>query len=170
MTTISVQYGYRFDPTDEELISYFLWKRIRGTRPKRVVAGKDNGGFWRANGGDKPVLDSENKQIGVKRILTFVSFKNRGGNREEIDNSYWIMHEYSFDSPTFQTWVLCRIKYKGKDKGSNVRKRYVHNMKIVLEGENSKGFLERMNLEEEERWMRGLVVAGKGILGMNCLG
>lgn len=82
-----------------------------------MVAGKDNGGFWRANGGDKPVLDSENKQIGVKRILTFVSFKNRGGNREEIDNSYWIMHEYSFDSPTFQTWVLCRIKYKGKDKG-----------------------------------------------------
>ncbi|KAL6545888.1 hypothetical protein OROGR_009762 [Orobanche gracilis] len=129
--------GYRFMPTDEELIIYYLkeednyphlgnkeWyfftQRDRrypnGNRPKRSVEGV---GWWKATAGDKSIRSKE--------------------------KTNWIMHEYklsaSSTSPSsnntrFDDWVLCRIynragKLNKKIKDANYR------APLDVEGDNS---------------------------------
>ncbi|KAF5447774.1 hypothetical protein F2P56_033298 [Juglans regia] len=154
--------GYRFCPTDEELVGYYLEKKIsnqrlpvsrivsanvylhrpeclseifkdygqtdhwyfftprnrkyqNGNRPNRSA----NGGYWKATGADKPIINSYGKLIGFKKSLVFYIGKNPNGVKTN-----WIMHEFTVKNPPrnkreandmrLDDWVLCRIKKKIK--------------------------------------------------------
>ncbi|CAN1304675.1 NAC transcription factor 25 [Linum perenne] len=108
--------GFRFYPTDEELIVQYLKNRIRssplpasiiaeidlykfdpwelprdrkypnGARPNRAAGS----GYWKATGTDKPILSSNSMaSVGVKKALVF--YKGRPPKGIKTD---WIMYEY----------------------------------------------------------------------------
>ncbi|GJM86831.1 hypothetical protein PR202_ga02726 [Eleusine coracana subsp. coracana] len=73
--------GFRFHPTDEELVS---------TRPNRVTGA----GFWKATGTDRPIYSSDgSKCIGLKKSLVF--YKGRAAKGVKTD---WMMHEFRLPS------------------------------------------------------------------------
>ncbi|KAI7997721.1 NAC domain-containing protein 30 [Camellia lanceoleosa] len=95
--------GFRFHPTEEELMGYYLKCRLgyeeqsewyffshkdkkypTGMRTNRATAA----GFWKATGRDKAVL-SKNRIIGMRKTLVF--YKGHTPNGRKSD---WIMHEY----------------------------------------------------------------------------
>ncbi|KAG6534936.1 hypothetical protein ZIOFF_008844 [Zingiber officinale] len=90
--------GFRFHPTEEELIDFYLrrkkeWffyvprdrKYRNGDRPNRVTTS----GYWKATGADRAVKNESGRQIGLKKTLVFYSGKAPKGIR-----SSWIMNEY----------------------------------------------------------------------------
>ncbi|CAN0926861.1 NAC transcription factor 29 [Linum grandiflorum] len=121
--------GFRFYPTDEELIVQYLKNRIgsrplpasiiaeidlykydpwelprerkypNGARPNRAAGS----GFWKATGTDKPILSSnEMASVGVKKALVF--YKGRPPKGIKTD---WIMYEYRLPDS------LCSPRQKG---------------------------------------------------------
>ncbi|KVH98807.1 No apical meristem (NAM) protein [Cynara cardunculus var. scolymus] len=94
----SVPPGFRFHPTEEELVGYYLKRKVEslridldyptGTRTNRATAA----GFWKATGRDKAVL-SKDRIIGMRKTLVF--YKGRAPNGLKSD---WIMHEYRLQS------------------------------------------------------------------------
>lgn len=70
---------------------YFFTPRERkypnGERPNRAA----EGGFWKATGADKSVLDSNTEEIGSKKALVFYRGKPPKGEKTD-----WIMHEYRY--------------------------------------------------------------------------
>ncbi|KAF6155921.1 hypothetical protein GIB67_039252 [Kingdonia uniflora] len=128
--------GFRFYPTDQELIVHYLkqktWlslekksgfssvlenrKYPNGDRPNRAAAS----GYWKATGTDKPILTSSGSQcLGVKKALVFYKGRPPKGIKTN-----WVMHEYrlvddSSRSPRpkgpmmrLDDWVLCRVRQK----------------------------------------------------------
>ncbi|KAK4387271.1 NAC domain-containing protein 30 [Sesamum angolense] len=125
--------GFRFHPTEEELVAYYLQRKVdsrkihlhliididlyriepwdiqdrkypSSTRTNRATAA----GFWKATGRDKPVL-SKDRIIGMRKTLVF--YKGRAPNGTKTD---WIMHEYRLHTsqhdapPQEEGWVVCR--------------------------------------------------------------
>ncbi|XP_030512798.1 NAC transcription factor 32-like [Rhodamnia argentea] len=97
-------------------------KYPNGTRPNRTTAV----GYWKATGGDKPILDSSESQcLGVKKALTFY----RGRPPKGVKTS-WVMHEYRLlehnrhyshrlgGTLLLDDWVLCRVRRKSSCKGA----------------------------------------------------
>ncbi|KAL5213393.1 hypothetical protein ABZP36_024240 [Zizania latifolia] len=104
--------GFRFHPTEEELLTYYLKKKVAseridldndwyffshkdkkyptGTRTNRATAA----GFWKATGRDKAIYSSFNR-IGMRKTLVF--YKGRAPHGQKSD---WIMHEYRLDDPS----------------------------------------------------------------------
>ncbi|CAG7862650.1 unnamed protein product, partial [Brassica rapa] len=101
--------GFRFHPTDEELLHYYLKKKISyqkfemenewyffshkdrkyptGSRTNRAT----HAGFWKATGRDKCIRNSY-KKIGMRKTLVF--YKGRAPHGQKTD---WIMHEYRLE-------------------------------------------------------------------------
>ncbi|OWM65733.1 hypothetical protein CDL15_Pgr015157 [Punica granatum] len=101
--------GFRFRPTEEELVGYYLKRKIsslgidlhlitdidlynmepwdiQGTRTNRATAH----GFWKATGRDKAVLSRNTSSIiGMRKTLVF--YGGRAPNGRKTD---WIIHEY----------------------------------------------------------------------------
>ncbi|CAI0547234.1 unnamed protein product [Linum tenue] len=131
-TFCAVPPGFRFHPTDEELVDYYLRKKVNcrridldvirseeqsewyffshkdkkyptGTRTNRAT----NAGFWKATGRDKAIY-TKNELIGMRKTLVF--YKGRAPNGQKSD---WIMHEYRLETdenPVLQasaTKVFC---------------------------------------------------------------
>ncbi|GLU08083.1 hypothetical protein SLE2022_250090 [Rubroshorea leprosula] len=93
-----------------------------GMRPKRTV---DSGeGWWHANTEDKPIMDDggSGATVGYVKSLTFFvkdeekrkQQAGRGNRKQEGTKTDWIMHEYVLDKKNVKEWVLCRIRYNGK--------------------------------------------------------
>ncbi|CAN1233595.1 NAC transcription factor 47 [Linum perenne] len=102
--------GFRFHPTDEELILHYLHKKLssewyffsprdrkypNGARPNRAAAS----GYWKATGTDKLISAFGGQQdnrsnIGVKKALVFYKGKPPKGVKTN-----WIMHEYRLSDP-----------------------------------------------------------------------
>ncbi|XP_042752319.1 NAC transcription factor 56 isoform X2 [Lactuca sativa] len=161
--------GFRFHPTDEELVVHYLKKKASSIPlPVAIIAEVDlykfdpwelptTSGYWKATGTDKPILSSRGDQkVGVKKALVFY-----GGKPPKGIKTNWIMHEYrlvdhaSFKSPIINLsnkkgslrldeWVLCRI-YK-KNNASRLAERdsdndYMENI-IASKTTNSSGLTE----------------------------
>ncbi|KAJ1399714.1 NAC domain [Sesbania bispinosa] len=147
--------GFRFHPTDEELVDFYLkrkfnTKELAGTgekewyfycprdrkyrnsaRPNRVT----RAGFWKATGTDRPIYSSEGKCIGLKKSLVF--YRGRAAKGMKTD---WMMHEFRLpcisDSappkkfsdktiPPTDSWAICRI-FKKTNSLSMVQKALSH--------------------------------------------
>ncbi|CAN1129673.1 NAC domain-containing protein 10 [Linum perenne] len=107
--------GFRFHPTDQELLIYYLKQKIsssslgvdmalfgenewfffsprdrkypNGARPNRTAAS----GYWKATGTDKPILSTNGTShcLGVKKALVFYQGKPPKGIKTN-----WMMLEY----------------------------------------------------------------------------
>ncbi|KAF2285978.1 hypothetical protein GH714_009311 [Hevea brasiliensis] len=113
--------GFRFHPTDEELVVHYLKKKASSSPlPVAIIAEVDlykfdpwelpgpTSGYWKATGTDKPVLTSGGTQkVGVKKALVFY-----GGKPPKGIKTNWIMHEYRLADKKLDDWVLCRIYKK----------------------------------------------------------
>ncbi|XP_020598846.1 NAC domain-containing protein 35-like isoform X2 [Phalaenopsis equestris] len=119
--------GFRFHPTEEELIEFYLRRKIEalaaigekewffyvprdrkyrnGDRPNRVTTS----GYWKATGADRMIRSENSRPIGLKKTLVFYSGKAPRGIR-----SSWIMNEYRLPQPetdrNHKTEIsLCRV-------------------------------------------------------------
>uniref|UniRef100_A0A0D9W5F9 NAC domain-containing protein n=1 Tax=Leersia perrieri TaxID=77586 RepID=A0A0D9W5F9_9ORYZ len=122
--------GFRFHPTDEELLLYYLKKKIGfekiGSAPQNewyFFSHKDRkyptgsrtnrattAGFWKATGRDKCIRTSYRK-IGMRKTLVF--YRGRAPHGQKTD---WIMHEYRLEDAddaqggtSEDGWVVCRV-------------------------------------------------------------
>ncbi|KAG6732287.1 hypothetical protein I3842_01G169500 [Carya illinoinensis] len=136
--------GFRFDPKDEVLVSFYLWRKKQGLDlPKGPIVEADVYAHepwflhqsqyletWKANTGDMEIKDSEDHLVGYMKSLTFFKCKNKERIRKEATKTDWTMHEYRLASDSqstvithalllfplyFQSWTLCRIRYRGHD-------------------------------------------------------
>nr|UBT01700.1 NAC transcription factor 96 [Litchi chinensis] len=125
--------GFRFNPTDEELIqilerkasgqdmslhAQFIvqrngmtqrwWRATRGTATasKKTIREK----YQDKDGGR---LQGIEDVVGYKRPLTFHRFKDSAKKRKEAIKTNWIMHEFRLPNNTTD-WRLCKLKHKGK--------------------------------------------------------
>ncbi|GER38694.1 NAC domain-containing protein [Striga asiatica] len=108
--------GFRFHPTDEELVGYYLKRKVNSLKIDLDVIIDidlyriepwDIQGFWKATGRDKAVL-SKDKLIGMRKTLVF--YQGRAPNGRKSD---WIMHEYRLQTSENEHtqeegWVVCR--------------------------------------------------------------
>ncbi|CAH1421025.1 unnamed protein product [Lactuca virosa] len=121
--------GFRFHPTDEELISHYLYPKVSNINFSALAIGevdlnkvepwelpwRANLGYWKATGKDKEIF-KEKSLVGMKKTLVF--YKGRAPKGEKTD---WVMHEYRLDGK-FSTinlpksskgeWVISRVFYK----------------------------------------------------------
>ncbi|GFP96374.1 transcription factor jungbrunnen 1 [Phtheirospermum japonicum] len=118
--------GFRFHPTDEELLEFYLQRKVEGKSIcleliRQVDIYKydpwdlPRTGFWKATGIDKPIYSSskcKNKCIGLKKSLVY--YRGNAGKGTKTD---WMMHEYRFppsassssSNQEAEVWTLCRI-------------------------------------------------------------
>ncbi|KAI3855790.1 hypothetical protein MKW92_006712, partial [Papaver armeniacum] len=111
--SIIIAPGFRFYPTDEELLVQYLCRKVagynfslniigeidlykfdpwvlpnrkypNGSRPNRVAGS----GYWKATGTDK-IITTEGRKVGIKKALVFYIGKAPKGTKTN-----WIMHEY----------------------------------------------------------------------------
>ncbi|KAJ1421870.1 NAC domain [Sesbania bispinosa] len=124
--------GFRFHPTDEELISHYLYKKGKqkmgekewyffcvrdrkyptGLRTNRAT----EAGYWKATGKDKEIFRGKSL-VGMKKTLVF--YKGESTPKEEKSN--WVMHEYRLEGKfsvhnlpktAKNEWVICRVFQK----------------------------------------------------------
>ncbi|KAF7075638.1 hypothetical protein CFC21_080399 [Triticum aestivum] len=107
--------GFRFHPTDDELVEHYLCRKYpNGSRPNRAAGN----GYWKATGADKPVAPRGGRTMGIKKALVFYAGKAPKGVKTD-----WIMHEYRLadagraaaskkGSLRLDDWVLCRLYNK----------------------------------------------------------
>ncbi|KAJ7942478.1 NAC domain containing protein, partial [Quillaja saponaria] len=124
--------GFRFHPTEEELVEFYLRRKVEGKRfqpwqqlerrngffyvprdkkyrngdrPNRVTTS----GYWKATGADRMIRTENFRSIGLKKTLVFYSGKAPKGIR-----SSWIMNEYRLPQHETERYQkaeisLCRV-------------------------------------------------------------
>ncbi|CAD6266725.1 unnamed protein product [Miscanthus lutarioriparius] len=122
--------GFRFHPTDQELVGFYLKRKVEkkgfsfdiirrsistsmtlgssknSIRPNRVTGS----GFWKATGIDKPIHDGAAEHIGLKKSLVY--YRGSAGRGTKTD---WMMHEFRLPSTELvephdaEIWTICRI-------------------------------------------------------------
>ncbi|KAH6763530.1 hypothetical protein C2S52_020963 [Perilla frutescens var. hirtella] len=110
--------GFRFHPTDEELVRYYLRRKVCGKPFRKYGNGSrlnraTGKGYWKATGKDRSVRH-KNLTIGMKKTLVFHSGRAPDGKRTN-----WVMHEYRLCDSELESagilqdaFVLCRIFQK----------------------------------------------------------
>ncbi|MCH97340.1 NAC domain-containing protein [Trifolium medium] len=103
--------GFRFHPTDVELVMYFLMRKIMGRKfpfdviaeldiynpagKKYSVGGRMNRateiGYWKTTGKDRSIQHN-NQLVGMIRTLVFHIGKAPKGDRTD-----WVMHEFRLE-------------------------------------------------------------------------
>ncbi|XP_056698260.1 NAC domain-containing protein 78-like [Spinacia oleracea] len=117
-THYSSQPGFRFAPTDQELLLYYLKGKVMGKslgypviaeRKKYKIGDKTNRlndfGYWKSSGNDRTVKNISSfppRKIGKIKSLVFYKGKAARGERTS-----WIMYEYRLqDTKLFDLNVL----------------------------------------------------------------
>ncbi|KAJ6672813.1 putative proteinC DOMAIN-CONTAINING PROTEIN 100 [Salix viminalis] len=130
--------GFRFHPTDEELISHYLYKKVLDINfsaraigdvdlnksepwelPWKAKMGEKEwateAGYWKATGKDKEIYRGKSL-VGMKKTLVF--YKGRAPKGEKTN---WVMHEYRLEGKfavhnlpktAKNEWVICRVFQK----------------------------------------------------------
>ncbi|KAK6929143.1 NAC domain [Dillenia turbinata] len=124
--------GFRFHPTDEELVRYYLRRKVSHSKLKTrdlewyffSVLDKKYGngsrtnratdkGYWKTTGKDRPVHHNS-RTVGMKKTLVYHSGRAPRGERTN-----WVMHEYRLVDEELEkagvvqdAFVLCRIFQK----------------------------------------------------------
>nr|CAD1839963.1 unnamed protein product [Ananas comosus var. bracteatus] len=132
--------GFRFHPTDEEIITHYLSPKVVnpsfGARAMgevdlnkcepwdlpRMRANRATGtGYWKATGKDKEIHRGRGATaalVGMKKTLVF--YKGRAPRGEKTN---WVMHEYRLEGPLsyysnlpksskVDEWVVCKVFHK----------------------------------------------------------
>nr|GMC97251.1 NAC domain-containing protein 92-like [Ipomoea batatas] len=139
--------GFRFHPTDEELITHYLTPKVLDTRFSAAAIGKakmgekewyffcvrdrkyptgmrtnraTGAGYWKATGKDKEIFKAKTL-VGMKKTLVF--YKGRAPRGE---NTSWVMHEYyrlegmhNLPKSAKNEWVICRV-FKKSSGGKKI--------------------------------------------------
>nr|XP_029152485.1 NAC domain-containing protein 87-like [Arachis hypogaea] len=145
-TKIELPPGFRFHPTDEELITHYLSQKVVGScfYATAIIGEADfnkcepwdlpcqtnratGAGYWKATGKDREIYNAKAKAlIGMKKTLVF--YKGRAPNGEKTN---WVMHEYRLEGDnkpsiynlpkeTKKEWALCRVLHKSEKKVMHV--------------------------------------------------
>ncbi|KAF4360606.1 hypothetical protein F8388_017632 [Cannabis sativa] len=126
--------GFRFHPTEEELVEFYLRRKVEGKRfnvelitfldlyrydpwelPDRKYRNGDRpnrvttSGYWKATGADRMIRTESSRSIGLKKTLVFYSGKAPKGIRTS-----WIMNEYRLPQHETERYQkaeisLCRV-------------------------------------------------------------
>ncbi|KAK6156692.1 hypothetical protein DH2020_010940 [Rehmannia glutinosa] len=128
--------GFRFHPTDEELITYYLlkkvldWKAKMGEKEWYFFSLRDRkyptglrtnrateAGYWKATGKDREIYSSKTcSLVGMKKTLVFYR-----GRAPKGEKSNWVMHEYRLEGKfayhylsrnSKGEWVISRVFQK----------------------------------------------------------
>ncbi|MBA0759464.1 hypothetical protein Gotri_022350 [Gossypium trilobum] len=130
---LSVPPGFRFHPTEEELLYYYLRKKvsfeaidldvIREVDLNKLVPwdlkGHNSYITLRYAGRDRAVHLSNSKRVGMRKTLVFYT-----GRALHVQKTDWIMHEYRLDDDDSDQvqedgWVVCRVfKKKNHNRGN----------------------------------------------------
>uniref|UniRef100_A0A0D9W761 NAC domain-containing protein n=1 Tax=Leersia perrieri TaxID=77586 RepID=A0A0D9W761_9ORYZ len=128
--------GFRFYPSDEELVCHYLYKKVTNEHVAKLTASEwyffsfrdrkyatgsrtnraTKTGYWKATGKDREVRSpSTRAHVGMRKTLVFYQGRAPNGLK-----SGWVMHEFRLDSPHSppkEDWVLCRVFQKSKGDG-----------------------------------------------------
>ncbi|KAK6919964.1 NAC domain [Dillenia turbinata] len=155
--------GYRFCPTNAELI-FYLQRKIngqplppneiieanvkypKGDRPNRAAGGD---GYWKATGTERPIMEGARK-IGFKQSLVYYVGRSPGGVKTN-----WIMHEFrvpqisprpfaSSNPMLLDQYVLYKIYHKtgqneneeGEGEGVEDDNMVIHEPNQTIDGQN----------------------------------
>ncbi|KAL0399360.1 UNVERIFIED_CONTAM: NAC domain-containing protein JA2L [Sesamum radiatum] len=130
LSQLSLPPGFRFYPTDEELLVQYLCRKVAGHHFSLQIIGdidlyKFDPWDLPTTGTDK-IITTEGRKVGIKKALVFYVGKAPKGTKTN-----WIMHEYRLSEPPrkngssrLDDWVLCRI-YK---KNSSAQKPAISNV------------------------------------------
>ncbi|KAL0712491.1 hypothetical protein Bca4012_019469 [Brassica carinata] len=128
--------GYRFSPTKEELINYYLKNKSidkpwlvddaiseinicahdpeflpSPEKKKKGTKRTTPTGFWKITGKPQEIRDKRGQAIGIKKTLVY-----RRGSSANCVKTHWVMYEYHISSlPPNQQLVICKVMYKGVD-------------------------------------------------------
>ncbi|MCD9560645.1 hypothetical protein HAX54_019373 [Datura stramonium] len=100
--------GFRFHPTEEELLHYYLKKKLSFHKFDMEDQNKPSNkcGFWKATGRNKCIRNGF-KKIGMRKTLVFYQGQSSHGQKTD-----WIMHSTGLDTDENQCedgWVICRV-------------------------------------------------------------
>ncbi|KAK9160397.1 hypothetical protein Syun_006738 [Stephania yunnanensis] len=110
--------GFRFAPSDEELVCHYLYDKITNKRASNDTMVEVNLHLcepWQlpATGKDRAVVHpTSNAVVGMRKTLVFYNGRAPNGIK-----SGWVMHEFRLENgqmPPKEDWVLCRVFNKGK--------------------------------------------------------
>ncbi|KAF5448550.1 hypothetical protein F2P56_029070 [Juglans regia] len=121
--------GFRFYPTDEELVVHFLHRKALAEGNKWYFYSRKtqnratSNGYWKAMGMEDPVNNSAGKKVGMKKYLVF-----HVGEAPSGIKTNWTMQEYRLSDSAASTststrsskrrghskidysnWVICRV-------------------------------------------------------------
>ncbi|KAL0696132.1 hypothetical protein Bca4012_063312 [Brassica carinata] len=148
--------GFRFHPTDEELLHYYLKKKISYEKfEMEVIKEVDLNKIepWdlqdRCRIGSTPqsewyFFSHKDKKYPTGMRKTLVFYKGRAPHGQKTD---WIMHEYRIedtnDEPSEDGWVVCRVFKKknlfkvGNDAGSSINNNRLEAQNNFVRRENT---------------------------------
>ncbi|THU58469.1 hypothetical protein C4D60_Mb03t14600 [Musa balbisiana] len=95
--------AFRFHPTEEELLDFYLKRMIQGKKlqDRKQASGRrpsrtTERGFWKATGSDRPVRSAANPKrlIGLKKTLFYYEGRAPRGTKTD-----WVMNEYRLPGP-----------------------------------------------------------------------
>ncbi|XP_047326408.1 NAC domain-containing protein 79-like [Impatiens glandulifera] len=126
---INLRSGFRFHPTDEELIPHYLSEKALNSNFSVISIGEvdlnkvepwdlpyptglktnraTEEGYWKATGKDREIFRVK-FLIGMKRTLVFYM-----GRAPKGEKSNWVMHEYRLEGQVqSHEWVICKVFHK----------------------------------------------------------
>ncbi|KAK9284632.1 hypothetical protein L1049_023808 [Liquidambar formosana] len=139
MAPVSLPPGFRFHPTDEELVAYYLKRKINGRKIELEVIPEVD--LYKCEPWDLPgksLLPSKDlewegskselsmRAVGMKKTLVY--YRGRAPHGARTD---WVMHEYRLDERECETasglqdaYALCRV-FKKSAAGPKIGEHYV---------------------------------------------
>ncbi|XP_047167966.1 NAC domain-containing protein 86 isoform X2 [Vigna umbellata] len=119
MSPVGLPPGFRFHPTDEELVNYYLKRKINCQEIELDIIPEvdlykcepwELAGYWKSTGKDRKV-SCQSRPIGMKKTLVYYRGRAPQGIRTD-----WVMHEYRLDDKECEdttglqdTYALCRV-------------------------------------------------------------